>query len=88
MDETTGGLLNEIINRSDSTLLLFFVLIVIFFIPIGIPLYRSWTVREKERRNQDLEREKIMLNVVEENSGALSGLTVVLKSTYENCKLS
>ena len=87
--EQANEILSAISARSESGLLLFFVLLTVFFLVLTVPVYsmvmndrHKRRLSEERRREQDksaeAERMSMIIGVVSQNSEAMSGLRTAL----------
>jgi len=81
------------VQKTGSELLLFFVIailgMVLVFIPVLAMLIRDRRAREKlerERENRYIEREKQLMNVLTQNTEAITALKTVFQLTNDNAR--
>jgi len=75
--------LTQIVKKTDSALVLFFVIAAIAAVPVCYYLYKHAKHRhavECSRREQDLQREKNIIHVVSSNTEIMAGLKVTLET--------
>ena len=85
MDKNSTDLINEVVRRTESELILFFVLLLVALLLICIPLYamilkdrKRKGVVETTRQENYIKREALMVEVVKQNTSVISELKVTL----------
>lgn len=88
MGQNETDLLNNIIGKNDSSIILLFVLIVIALVIVMLPLYILITKERKEKRNAEnqrqdkyIEREKEVIKVITANTEVMAGLKTTLEKS-------
>ena len=79
-------LLEAITGRTDSSLILFFVILAALVLPLyGLPLRDRKYARQHEKDVQEHHsaRERVILDVVKDNSAAITACSTVLDSTKQ-----
>jgi len=61
------------------------VIIAVVLILISIPIYKTMVKAQETKRKQYMDREQILINVVEKVSTAMTELSTVLKGSNKSC---
>ena len=77
--------LQEIAKNTNNDAIILVIVLIIGIAVVAIPLYKVLINAQEKKRQQYMEREQILVDVVKENSEIMAGLKVVLESTYSNC---
>jgi len=85
MQETGAQSINELINKTNSEIILFFIIIAILFLILAIPLSRILMDNKRKGKEQDIKAQKLLIDVIKGNSDVMSQLKTVLESTNSNC---
>ena len=88
MGNEAEHIINEIIQKTSSELILFFILVIIMLVIVFLPLYRMMIKARKERNEQHFEREKQVIGVITANTNVISGLKTTLEFTSSNTSSS
>lgn len=80
------NLFNAIVQKAQSDLLLFMVLLTIVAIFVAKPLYKQITDYLSRKEQQKNEREGKLLEVIQGNSSVMAELKTLLTNTNENCR--
>lgn len=88
-NETT--IINELIKKTDSVLIIFFVLVIISSVIVIFPIYRLM-IKEKNKKNESenerldkyIKRESQLLDIISKNSEIISQLKTLLEITSNN----
>jgi len=83
MTEQTYRIYEAIISNTDSALILFFIILALFLIPFSILLLKDRKERNKNenlRHERYIERERLIIEVIKENSTVIAGFKVVVES--------
>jgi heme/copper-type cytochrome/quinol oxidase subunit 2 len=86
MGNEAQQIVSEVVNKTTSELILFFVLVLVMLIVFFLPLYSMMRKERKERHEQDnirqdkyIEREKQVIGVITANTQVISGLKTTLE---------
>lgn len=78
----------KIIDKTDSVLIIFFVLLILFLVIAFIPIYKLMikgrevvTNNENDRMDMAVKREALIIEVVTKNTEVISGLKVLFETT-------
>ena len=82
MSEYGYNVLETVANATNSDLILFFVICAV----VAVPFYVASSRRRKQDKTHEIEREKLLLEVVKENTAVISGLKVTLDSSKVDTK--
>lgn len=74
--------ITDIINKAQSELFMFLILLVLLLIVMMKPILTYF----RERKVQELAREQNILTVVQSNSTIMAELKTLLKDSNDNCK--
>ncbi|MDR1754197.1 MAG: hypothetical protein LBR74_04735 [Eubacterium sp.] len=87
MDSNTGQVLNTVAENSGSDLLSFFVVLAVVGILIAIPIYtiilkdrKQKNQYELKRQEQEISREKYLIEIISANTSVLNELKVLLNT--------
>lgn len=79
---------NKIIEKTDSTLILFFILMMIACVIVFLPLYKLILKSKAEKNEADaiqtekaIKRETQLLDIIEKNTEVISELKTILNNT-------
>ena len=86
MSETEQEIINAVINKTDSVMILFFVLFIIGMVAAFIPIYRMQLKDRKELREYDKERQEIYVKVVTANTEAMVGIKTLMEANISDTK--
>ena len=78
---TGEQIIQEVARKTNSELILFFVLLLVALIVFFIPMYRMISKATSERQDKYIEREKGLLDIVSKNTEAISLLRATLESS-------
>ena len=82
MSEYGYNVLESVVRATNSDLILFFVIIAV----VAVPFYVASSRRRKQDKAHEVERERLLLDVVKENTAVISGLKVTLDSSKVDTK--
>ena len=82
MDNSAYSVLETVANVTNSDLILFFVIIAV----VAVPFYIASSKRRKSDKAHEVEREKLLLDVVKENTAVISGLKITLDTSKVDTK--
>lgn len=85
MSETGMNALGGIANKTSNDILLLTIVVAIVAIIVAIPLYKLIIKSTATRRQQEINRECKLLDVIEGNSTVMAELKTLLTSTNTNC---
>jgi len=88
MGNEAEQIVNEIIHKTTSELIIFFILVMITLVIVFLPLYRMMVKDRKERNVQNFEREKQIMSVITANTEVISRLKTTLDFTSNNTNSS
>jgi len=77
--------LTEIASRTGNDILLLFIVLSIVIITISIPLYKAVSRTNERRRQQEMERETLILDVIKDNTKVNAGLKTLLEVSTKGC---
>lgn len=80
------NLFSALIGKAQSELFLFLILIAVVLAFVGKPMYKTVAEYRQKRKQQELDREGKLLDVISGNSSIMTELKVLLTSTNENCR--
>lgn len=80
------GLFNAIVQKAQSDLLLFMVLLCVVIVLVAKPLYKQLTDYLTLKEQQKITREGKLLDVIQGNSSIMAELKTLLTNTNENCR--
>ena len=75
--ENTGEIIREVIAKTDSSIVLFLVVLLVLFVVL-IPMYGMQLKGKKEQREHEVERDKLLIGVIERNTAAYGNLEKTL----------
>ena len=78
MGATEQEIIKEVMQRTNSELMLFFILLLVAMVVVWIPLYRMMRKDRIERVKLDFERERSILDVVTANTDVISELKTTM----------
>jgi hypothetical protein len=78
--------LTEVAKNTDSSVVLIAVVIAAVIILIAIPMYRMMSKKDLEKFDKYTQREGQIIQVVKENTAAISKLTQILEVNNRNCE--
>jgi hypothetical protein len=95
MDAEHQQLMQEIISKTQSELILFFVIVAVVLVMVYIPIYRMMHKERKERLSQEnirqdkyIEREREIIKVITANTEVNAGLKTTLEMMNNDTKTS
>jgi len=71
-------IINAVMQRTNSELILFFILLLVAMVLVWIPLYRIFRKDRIERVKLEHEREKQIIYVITANTDVISGLKTTM----------
>jgi hypothetical protein len=77
--------LGQVAAKSDSAILLFFIIIAVVALILALPLYKAAVKAAETKRKQEFETTDKILDVIKQNSTVITGLTVVLENNKQSC---
>ncbi|MDR0490369.1 MAG: hypothetical protein LBH28_03880 [Oscillospiraceae bacterium] len=79
-------IIQEVVEKTGSELILFFALVIVALVVVFVPMYalirkdrRERAADALEQKKQDMERERSIIGVVKDNTGAITGLNTLLE---------
>lgn len=92
MKEKGTDVLSQVANKTNSEFVQIAIVFAVLAIVIAIPLYRLVIKARKEALqakkdtlDQYIKREGLLIDVIKENSTAISELTTMIKNTNDKC---
>lgn len=77
--------LKQVVEKTDNDILLLVIVISVVSLVIAIPLYKAVSKAAQERRQQEMEREQMILNVIKENTQINASLKTLLETSNSTC---
>lgn len=77
--------IGDVATKTNSEIILFFVILAIVIIVLAVPLTKMLNDNTRKKREQDLKEQQLLLDVVRGNSEVMSQLKTLLESTNSNC---
>lgn len=88
MDNVEKEIMAKIIDKTDSVLIIFCILLILFLVIAFIPIYKLMikgrevvTNNENDRMDMAVKREALIIEVVTKNTEVISGLKVLFETT-------
>jgi len=81
MGPETQQILTEVTSRASGDLILFFVLLLVALVIFFLPLYAMIQTDRKTTADKTIARERLIIDVVTANTGAITGLRHCLESS-------
>lgn len=85
MGQSVTSQLGSIAEKTDNDILLLIIVISLVVLFLAIPLYKAVSKSSKERRQQELAHEKLLLDVIKENTKVNAGLKTLLETSMGDC---
>lgn len=84
MDANTAQNLTDIANNSGNDIITFIVVIVLS-IPFFVLYMRAQSKEKHTRHQEQIDREKMLIGVISDNTSAFVKLSTLLESNNQNC---
>ena len=78
MNTESQQIVQEIVGKTHSELILFFVLVIVALVIVVMPLYSIVRKDRRERAKDDIDQRKLTLSVVSANTEVMAGLKTML----------
>lgn len=79
--------LTTIAQKTDNDILLLVIVLAIVLLILSIPLYKIMMRANEKKRQQEIDREEHIIQVIKENTQVNAGLKTLLETTNANCDL-
>jgi uncharacterized protein HemX len=86
MNQDTEQIITEVVKKTESDLILFFVLAIVALLIVAIPLYRMVLDDRKRRTEHESKREGRILDVISRNSEVVERNTAALYALAADIK--
>lgn len=81
-----GDVLKQVAQNTDNDILLLVIVMSVVLLIIAVPFYKAISKSAKEKRQQELDRDKLILNVIKDNTKINAGLKALLENNNANCR--
>ena len=78
--------LNQIAQKTSNDILLLAIVLATVVLTMTIPFYKALSKSAKERRQQELAHERLLLEVVRDNTKVNAGLKALLETSNRGCE--
>lgn len=90
MGEMEKEILSQVIEKTDSVLILFFIVTIIFLVVALIPIYKlviknraNIADTENNKIDKSIKREALIIDVITKNTEVISGLKMIFENTLD-----
>lgn len=90
MGEAETNILTTILNKTDSVIVVMFILVILFLVIAFIPIYKlilqsraDIANNENDKMDLTIKREALIMEVITKNTEVISGLKVLFENTLD-----
>ena len=85
MGQSVTTQLGDIASKTNNDILLLVIVMSLVALILAVPLFKAVSKSSKERRQLELAHEKLLLDVIKENTKVNAGLKTLLETSVKDC---